>query len=634
MASIEQAADADGRLSAPASRQVQPDHPVIVGTAEQQYHLLADTMPQIVWTARPDGWIDYYNRRWFEYTGMTYAQTQGWGWELVIHPDDLQHCLDRWSEAVRTGGDYQIEYRFKREDGVYRWHLGRAVALCDAEGRIAKWVGTSTDIEDQKRAEAERDISLARDHAARATAEAIERRTRDVLDALLAMAEAAVATVADAGAESDSGEHLQAHVNTAGGRLAELTRQVLGCRHVAILAVEPGTETLEPVAIAGFSADERDRWWRQWDSRPGLHDRITEDHIARLKADEPLLLDRTQPPFSSETAFGRRLVLMMPLRVGAGLCGVLSVDYGEVVHPYTPDEVALIRAVGRLVALAIERERLIDGWAAARASALALGQANRRMEEFLSIAGHELRTPLTSILGNLQLATRWVDDALRGSAGASIGAGGIPETRLPGVRTLLARIERQARLLNRLVQDVLDAVRLQSGRLQVHAVPCDLATLVRDVVQEQRQLAEPRAILLDPDTPASVPVAADADRIAQVLTNYLSNALRYSGGDRPVTVGIVITDPLADSGQVPAARQARVWVRDEGEGLPLEEQEQIWDRFYRSAGVSHRSGSSVGLGLGLAISRGIVERHQGRVGVESAPGAGATFWFTLPLAGS
>ena len=119
-----------------------------------------------------------------------------------------------------------------------------------------------------------------------------------------------------------------------------------------------------------------------------------------------------------------------------------------------------------------------------------------------------------------------------------------------------------------------------------------------------------------------VPVIVDPERIGQVVTNYLTNALKYSPADKPVEISVRVEE-----------NQARVSVRDEGPGLSLEEQEHIWDQFYRVPGVEVQSGSSVGLGLGLHICRTIIERHHGRVGVQSAPGKGATFWFVLPLAG-
>jgi two-component system, sensor histidine kinase and response regulator len=117
-----------------------------------RYRFLAETMPQIVWTARPDGNVDYYNRRWFDYTGMTIERTKDRGWEQVVHPDDLQDSVERWTQAFTTDSAYEVEYRFKRaSDGSYRWHLGRAFPMRNHHGQILQWVGTSTDIDDQKR---------------------------------------------------------------------------------------------------------------------------------------------------------------------------------------------------------------------------------------------------------------------------------------------------------------------------------------------------------------------------------------------------------------------------------------------------------------------------------------------------
>lgn len=122
--------------------------------SEDRFRLLIEAMPQIVWTARPDGFLDYYNQRWIDYTGMSVEQTRGFGWQPVVHPDDLQRCLDVWAHSVQSGENYEIEYRFKRaSDGAYRWHLGRALPLRDQAGNIVKWFGTGTDIHDQKEAQ-------------------------------------------------------------------------------------------------------------------------------------------------------------------------------------------------------------------------------------------------------------------------------------------------------------------------------------------------------------------------------------------------------------------------------------------------------------------------------------------------
>lgn len=120
---------------------------------EELYRAFAEAVPQIVWTAEPDGRVDFMNRRWFEYTGMTeeetYRQTK-----TAVHPDDYERYWRRWSACVRTGKPYEVEYRFRRaSDGSQRWHIGRALPLKDRGGKILKWFGTCTDIEDQKQAE-------------------------------------------------------------------------------------------------------------------------------------------------------------------------------------------------------------------------------------------------------------------------------------------------------------------------------------------------------------------------------------------------------------------------------------------------------------------------------------------------
>jgi len=193
-------------------------------------------------------------------------------------------------------------------------------------------------------------------------------------------------------------------------------------------------------------------------------------------------------------------------------------------------------------------------------------------------------------------------------------------TRIELTHRLLTRVESQVRLLNRLVGDLLDTSRTREGRLALRPAPCDLASILRDVAQEQQQRDPTRALLLDIPEGETAPVQADRDRITQVVINYLSNALKYSDGDRPVTVGLRVEGSAA-----------RAWVRDEGPGLAPDEQGRVWERFYRAESAAHRYGSSVGLGLGLYISKAIVELHGGRVGVDSRPGEGATFWFTLPL---
>jgi PAS domain S-box-containing protein len=122
--------------------------------SEVRFRQLADAMPQIVWTARPDGYLDYYNERWYEFTGFSRDTYGDISWEPILHPGDLQHSRETWYRAVQSGNPYHIEHRFWDQNARrWRWFMGRALPVRDAEGNIVKWFGSWTDIDDQKRIE-------------------------------------------------------------------------------------------------------------------------------------------------------------------------------------------------------------------------------------------------------------------------------------------------------------------------------------------------------------------------------------------------------------------------------------------------------------------------------------------------
>jgi PAS domain S-box-containing protein len=157
-----------------------------VQESENRYHFLAEAMPAFVWTARPDGTVEYANERLSEYSGRSFAQNKDWGWQEILHPDDIQNCLKRWTESLQSGNPYQVEYRIRRaSDGAYRWHLGRAVPMRSEEGKVLHWVGTSIDIEDQKSAEAALRQAHAQSEERVSIRTAELSRERDVLQALM-----------------------------------------------------------------------------------------------------------------------------------------------------------------------------------------------------------------------------------------------------------------------------------------------------------------------------------------------------------------------------------------------------------------------------------------------------------------
>jgi len=135
---------------------------VAIAESEQRFRQLADTMPQIVWTAQPDGHLDYYNERWYEFTGFPRDEFGQSSWQRILHADDVQRCIDTYFGCIRAGKPFQIEYRFKdRVDGGYRWFMGRALPIRNEQNEIVKWFGTCTDIDDQKRTEEKLETTVA-----------------------------------------------------------------------------------------------------------------------------------------------------------------------------------------------------------------------------------------------------------------------------------------------------------------------------------------------------------------------------------------------------------------------------------------------------------------------------------------
>ena len=467
----------------------------------------------------------------------------------------------------------------------------------DAEGQIVGGVCILRDVTDRRRQ---------------------ERRTHEALDALLAMAE----TLASAAPEpADERGSAMAGMAGMAQRLAELTRTVLGCERVTIVPVGPEGEVRQTVGVAGPIAAEESQQWQALVPPQGqrrLQDFLPPAIIARLQLGEPIPVDRREAPFSRwPNPLAWRSMLQVPMLLGGQLVGILTTDHhGPDPHEFTLDELALAAGAGRLTTLVLERDRLLRARAEERAKALGLAEANRRMDEFLGIATHELKTPVTSSSLCVELAT----DSLTSVIAELAVARDATIHKLVPIHELLIRADFGIERLIRLMEDLLDVSRIRAGKLEFRLARCDLAAIVRDAVTEQRQIAPSRTITLHVSAKRAMLVWADAERIGQVVTNFLTNALKYSPEDRPVGVGLRMSGGWA-----------RVSVRDAGPGIALDEQERIWQRFQRVEGIKVQSGTSVGLGLGLYIARTAIERHHGQIGVRSAPGKGSTFWFALPV---
>lgn len=296
---------------------------------------------------------------------------------------------------------------------------------------------------------------------------------------------------------------------------------------------------------------------------------------------------------------GVRSLMAVPLRVRDRTLGVLTCVYGRGSRRYTAEDLALAEDLAARAALGIDNARLYAAERTARSEAEA---AVRVRDEFLAVAAHELKTPVTSLRGFAELGVRALDK--HGTLDP------------PLARRTLETIERQSGRLSALVANLLEVARSSAAHDTIAPRPIDLVELVRAVVDAAQVHASSRRIALE--APEQVDVVADPLRIDQVLTNLVDNAVKYSPDGSPIDVCVVA-----------GPEHAEVVVRDYGIGIPREHQHRIFDRFFQAHTDEHASG----MGLGLHISRQIIQRHGGTIHAEMPEDGGTRMVVRLPRAG-
>jgi signal transduction histidine kinase len=226
---------------------------------------------------------------------------------------------------------------------------------------------------------------------------------------------------------------------------------------------------------------------------------------------------------------------------------------------------------------------------------------SRLKDDFLELAWHELNTPLAGLKLRVDATRRRLE-----RSGAFQAA-----QQLAAVDRPIARIER-------LVRDMLDAGAVKEGKLPIHRGPCDLVEICRDAVASAVALFDRTVMLAAPTE--SVQASLDRDRVTEVVENLLLNALKFSPANRPVDLSLHASN-----------REARIVVRDQGPGIPVDQIPRLFERHHQVPGIEVQSGSGVGFGLGLYIAKAIVEQHGGRIDVETSLGQGTAFRVTLPM---
>jgi PAS domain S-box-containing protein len=539
--------------------------------SEERFRLLAEAAVEGI-LIHDNGVILDANRGLAEMFGYEVDELIGRDvYETLPTPESLETIM----EHIRSGSIERYEIEGRRKDGttIIAEITGRAIMYRGRQLRVA----TLHDVTARKRAEDSARL-LAEEEFRRAAAEEAQRRTAFLAEASrvlgasfdyqttlsnlsrLAVPEFADYCIVDVNAEDGSGI------------------QRIGAAH-ANAEKEPLLHEL--MRFCDREGDERVYLFGSTNTgEPLLVPEITDDMISRsMVCDEHSQIATLLRP---------RSMVAVPLRVGERLLGVLALYWSETERHYGPEDLVLVEELARRASLAVDNARLFHE----------AQYATRARDEMLSVVAHDLRNPLNTIV-----------------MGASTIMDLLPETT-PLLKRHAKIVRRAADRMNRLIQDLLDVKRIESGRLVVEPRPVSIEALVDEATEMLRPLASAASLELMIAIADNLPqVNADSGRVLQVFSNLVGNAIKFTPPGGGITIGATQVE-----------NEVRFEIADTGPGIAADQLPHVFGRFWQGSRGDRR-----GIGLGLAIAKGIVEAHHGRIWVESQVGEGSRFYFTLPV---
>jgi len=492
-----------------------------------------------------------------------------------VHPEDAAAVRDAIDRAVHHGIPFDLEHRIVLPSGDTRVIHAQGHAIANDHGERVRIVGLGQDVTEVKAAQ-QVARALADEQVARAAAEASHRRAAFLAEAsrllgssfdyqttLTTLTRLAVPTI---------GDYCTVDMVGADGNL----------ERIAVSHVDPVKEPL---------LWELTRWLRRGAPivehlRRPLFD--GQSMIVREFNDAALAKMQIDPDHGRivQTILPRSCVCV-PIMTGGKILGSLALYASESGRRFSADDLTLAEELATRAALAIENARLFH----------AAEQATSARDQMLGIVAHDLRNPLGTIL----MASGLLEEVIDAQAPA---------------RRHVAIVRRSVDRMNRLIGDLLDMKRIENGRLAVELRPISASALLGEAVEMLRGLAAASSIELALDAPSSLPqVMADANRIQQVLSNLIGNAIKFT----PKGGRITLRGEEAMGG-------VRIAVADTGSGISAEQLPHVFGQFWQGSRTDKR-----GIGLGLTIAKGIVEAHGGKIWVASELGIGTTFYFTLQL---
>jgi len=651
--------------------------------SEEQLLFLTDAIPHKVWTSGPDGRATYYNRRWYEYTGIEgFEALRAKIWDF-IHPDDRPRASVEWPRVVASGEPMEVEHRLQNYKGDYRWHLSRFTTYKNEAGQPTLGVGASTDIHEQKTAGLELAAANEELKAANEELAAMNEEASAANEELLAMNEEVAATneeLASANEDLAKTNAQLAEAKTNLQRSEELFRSIavnIPKSLVIVMDKDHRYVIIEGDIMEKLGYDRRDYEGKhpletgpaeRYESAKPLYDRMMAGEkfsVERRSETGDYFMVHFVPLRDENNQVERGLIIALDIteikqaeEKSAKLAAIVESsddaivsktlesivtswnDAAERMFGYTADEMVgqpiykiippdrydeepsivarlskgervehfetkRLTKKGRQLDVSLTVSPLKDAQGnIIGASKIARDITEKKLEEqrkndFIGMVSHELKTPLTTLSAIVQVA----GSRLKDNEDAFLA-------------TAMDRVNQQVKKMTGMVNGFLNIARLESGKMLIEKKPFYIDDFLREILDETKLIVSTHTVTLTGS--GHILVDADWDKISSVVSNLVSNAVKYSPRGKPVGLAYRVQGD-----------EVIVSVKDQGIGIEPQDHEKVFDRYYRveTNDTQHISG----FGIGLYLSAEIISRHNGRIWLESEPGKGAAFYFTLPL---
>lgn len=599
-----------------------------IDESEKRFRKIANEAPVFIWMSENDKRRNFFNTAWLNFTGCTIEEEISRGWGNNVHPDDITFCLDSYNIAFEKREEFYIEYRLKRFDGEYRWISEKGIPRYSSEGAFEGYIGACTDIHDRKLYETrlkeeDEKLNIIIEAGGLGTWEIdwITKNPKYSLKYLQILEYDEYVTLTQ--------EELKRHLYPGDRTIREQAYKIafktgLLLYRTRIITKKNKIRWIESQGKVFY--DEFNNPVKLVGTIRDITQEINYQQNLKERELKFRLLADSMPQFIwTADAEGNLNYFNQSVFDYSGLSAdiLLQAGWMQIVHPddltnnlklwqesiSTGNNFIFEHRFARhdgeyrwQLSRAIPQKDsngVITMWVGTSTDIHDLREQDQQKDYFIKMASHELKTPITSIKGYVQLLQSMYGDDENAFLTGSLN-----------------KLSNQINKLTNLIGELLDLSKIKSGHLELQKQEFCMNNLIEEVITEIKYINPDHKITFSKFNSAGV--FADKIRIAQVLTNFLTNAIKYA----PNSLEIWIESNVNDD-------HVFVSVEDRGIGISKADYKKIFERFYRVEGKNEKT--FPGFGIGLFIAAEIIQRHGGTIGVRSAIPKGSIFYFSLPM---